>query len=124
VYQRCRYVLEENQRLLQACEDLEQGDLVALGQRMYQSHQGLSQVYEVSCPELDFLVDFVRPRPEVLGGRMMGGGFGGCTINLVQADAIDALVEAVTQAYSVQTGHPLTAYVVETGDGAQVLDLS
>jgi len=124
VYQRCRYVLEENERLLHACADLERGDLAALGQRMYGSHEGLSQVYEVSCPELDFLVDFIRTRPEVLGARMMGGGFGGCTINLVRAEAIDALVEAVAPAYTAQTGHPLTAYVVETGDGTRVLDLA
>jgi len=121
VYQRCRYVLEENERLLHACADLERGDLAALGQCMYGSHKGLSRVYEVSCPELDFLVDFVRTRPEVLGARMMGGGFGGCTINLVRADAVDALVASAAEAYAAQMGRVLTAHVVDTGDGTQVL---
>src|SRR5262249_3268411 len=74
VYRRCRYVVEENARLQAGARDLEQGDIEAFGQKMYGSHEGLSKKYEVSCPELDFLVEKVKGRPGVIGARMMGGG--------------------------------------------------
>ncbi len=88
IYKRCKYVVEENERLLAACEDLKRGDIRSMGKRMYQTHDGLSKEYEVSCKELDFLVEAVRNNPEVLGARMMGGGFGGCTINIVKESSI------------------------------------
>src|SRR5690606_13512087 len=84
VYTKCRFVVEENERLHQACDALEHGDLETVGRQMFSAHEGLSKEYEVSCPELDFLVDYVKSFPEVIGARMMGGGFGGCTINLVK----------------------------------------
>ena len=117
IYQRCKYVVEENLRLLQGCEDLKNGNLVALGKKMFRTHEGLSKEYEVSCRELDFLVDFVNGRPEVLGARMMGGGFGGCTINLVEDHAIEALIDAAGKAYNQATGYDLTAYVAQIEDG-------
>lgn len=120
VHRRCRFVWAENARVLDACADLHAGRLEAFGEKMYGSHAGLSAEYEVSCPELDFLVDFVRDRPGVLGARMMGGGFGGCTINLVRAAAIEPLVEAASAAYRSATGLSLTAFVVETADGLSV----
>ena len=88
VYRRCKYVVEENERLLGACEDLKRGDIKALGEKMYQTHNGLRYFYDVSCKQLDFLVEYVKTIPAVAGARMMGGGFGGCTINLVKVDAI------------------------------------
>lgn len=122
IYQRCRYVVEENQRLLQGCEDLKNGDLPALGKKMFRTHEGLSQEYEVSCRELDFLVDFVKTWPAVLGARMMGGGFGGCTINLVQEDAIESLTTAAGEAFLREFGHDLTAYVAQIEEGTAVVE--
>lgn len=100
VYQRCRYVIQENQRVLDACQALEQGDLKAFGHYMNQSHEGLSKVYEVSCPELDVLAEAAQAIPGVLGSRMMGAGFGGCTINLVEAKAEAGFLEGMKPAFA------------------------
>lgn len=117
IYRRCKYVVEENQRLLAGCEDLKNGHLESLGKKMFQTHEGLSKEYEVSCRELDFLVDAVVGNPNVLGARMMGGGFGGCTINMVREEAVDALIEEISQAYQKNMNLELSAYVAETEDG-------
>ena len=117
IYTRCKYVVEENQRLLQGCESLIQGDLVALGKEMYASHEGLSKEYEVSCKELDFLVDYARREKEIIGARMMGGGFGGCTINLIQEDAVERLVEEMKVSYQNGMNKELTAYVAVIDQG-------
>jgi galactokinase len=117
VYRRCRYVVEENARLLAGTENLQQGDLAAFGLKMYASHEGLSHDYEVSCEELDFLVDQVKGDPGVIGARMMGGGFGGCTINLVREEAIDALVERLTPIYQQAMGKELRAYIGQIENG-------
>jgi galactokinase len=120
IYKRCKYVVEENQRLLDACEALERGDIATLGQKMYGSHKGLSVEYEVSCKELDFLVDQVRNNPNVLGARMMGGGFGGCTINLVKEEAIDELVKELSVAYTDAMNKTLTAYIAVINPGTSI----
>ncbi len=99
IYRRCKYVVEENIRLLAGCDDLKKGDIAALGRKMFQTHNGLSKQYEVSCKELDFLVDHVKNNPAVLGARMMGGGFGGCTINLVKEEAINNIIKEVSESY-------------------------
>lgn len=117
VYQRCLYVLEENNRLLKACQMLESGDLEGFGSLMYKSHEGLSKQYEVSCPELDFLVDFTLARSEVLGSRMMGGGFGGCTLNLVKKDQAENFKSEITTAYLKKFGHQAQVYEVEIVEG-------
>lgn len=117
VYQRCLYVLEENNRLLKACQLLESGDLDGFGLLMYQSHEGLSKQYEVSCPELDFLVEFTRKWAEVLGSRMMGGGFGGCTLNLIKKDQVEFFKSEISFAYHHQFGHKAQIYEVEIVDG-------
>src|SRR5690606_23094864 len=120
VYERCCFVLEENERLLTGSGRLEEGDLEGFGMLMYGSHDGLSRKYEVSCAELDFLVDFTRSRQEVLGARMMGGGFGGCTINLVKRDQ-KALFEAeISQAYQEQFMRKPEIYEVNIVDGTSV----
>jgi galactokinase len=121
IYKRCKYVLEENLRLLAACDDLIKGDIVALGQKMYRTHEGLSKEYEVSCSELDWLVQHVRSEKDVLGARMMGGGFGGCSINLIRENAVDALVEKMSAAYRQATGLTLSAYAVQIADGTAML---
>lgn len=117
VYERCCYVLEENERLVSGAERLRQGDLRGFGKLMYGSHDGLSKKYEVSCSELDFLVDFTRDREEVLGARMMGGGFGGCTINLVKKDRKAAFETEIIDAYQEQFMRTPTIYEVNIVDG-------
>ena len=121
IYRRCKYVIEENTRLLEGCEDLKKGDIGALGAKMYRSHEGLSKEYEVSCPELDFLVDSVRNKPDVLGARMMGGGFGGCTINLVKETAIDGLISELSTRYNKEMNKELTPYIAQIEDGSSVV---
>ncbi len=121
IYKRCKYVVEEKERLLSGCENLKNGDIEALGKKMFQTHDGLSKEYEVSCKELDFLVDEVRNNPDVLGARMMGGGFGGCTINIVKEEAIDDLIKEISAAYQKSMNKELTAYVAEIEDGTCVI---
>jgi len=121
IYRRCSYVIEENERLLAATQDLERGDIAAFGRRLYGSHEGLSKKYEVSCPELDFLVEQVRDREGVIGARMMGGGFGGCTINLVREEAIDELITWLTPLYREAMGKELKAYMGQIENGTSVL---
>lgn len=124
VYQRCQYVIEENQRILSACEDLQAGRLDDFGIKMTATHEGLRNLYEVSCPELDFLVDTVWHENSVLGSRMMGGGFGGCTINLIKSDAIDELYSRLSISYEQKTGIKLKMYSVVTADGTEILENS
>lgn len=120
VYERCCFVLEENERLLTGSGRLEEGDLEGFGMLMYGSHDGLSRKYEVSCAELDFLVDFTRSRQEVLGARMMGGGFGGCTINLVKRDQKELFEAEISQAYQEQFMRKPEIYEVNIVDGTSV----
>ena len=121
IYKRCRYVVEENKRLLSACDFLNQGNLAGLGQMMYLAHEGACHDYEISCKELDFLVNAVKGKPGVAGARMMGGGFGGCTINLVREAYITPLIEEMSPLYFQNTGLELTPYIIQTADGTSVL---
>lgn len=119
IYRRCAYVINENGRLLKGCEALQRHDLKAFGQLMYQSHEGLSKHYEVSCPELDFLAEQARGMEGVAGARMMGGGFGGCTINLVQTDAIRKFTVLMQQRYENEFGKTPEVYITQIEDGAK-----
>jgi len=121
IYTKCRFVVEENGRLNDVCAALERGDLEELGQQLFRAHEGLSKEYEVSCPELDFLVEYVREFPEILGARMMGGGFGGCTINLVKKSFQDLLIERLTPIYQSKFGLDLTAIKVVPSNGTEIL---
>lgn len=121
VYRRCSYVVQEIQRLLKGCEDLERDDLLSFGKRMFETHAGLKDLYEVSCTELDVLVDLVKDNPDVIGARMMGGGFGGCTINLVNKKAAEALIKAVSKDYLQKTGVELLSYEVEIENGTEII---
>ena len=121
VYDRCLFVVKEINRLITGCEDLKKNDLVSFGKKMFETHEGLSKKYEVSCSELDFLVEYVKDNPNVLGSRMMGGGFGGCTINIVKEEAIDDLITHVGEAYEKATGLVMKAYVAEIGNGTTVV---
>ncbi|RYD82761.1 MAG: galactokinase [Sphingobacteriales bacterium] len=117
VFMRCKYVVQEIGRTRLAAELLQQNKLFEFGQLMYQTHEGLSKLYEVSCAELDFLVDFASKNPAVIGSRLMGGGFGGCTINLVHKDLLDKFSDAIKIAYKHNFNISAEIYIVKTADG-------
>lgn len=117
-YMRARYVLGEKDRVLAVCDALERDDYETVGKQMYLTHEGLSKDYEVSCEEIDFLVEEAR-RLGVTGARIMGGGFGGCTINLVREDCYDAFVGEVQQSYRARFGVECQVIPVVIGDGAR-----
>ena len=121
VYDRCTYVVNENQRLLAGCDALRHGDLPGFGDMMYASHKGLSKRYGVSCKELDFLVEKAKTINGVVGARMMGGGFGGCTINIIQAEAIEKFTEQIQQAYQQQFSITPEVYAMQLEEGARVV---
>ena len=124
IFNRCKYVVEENIRLLQGCEDLKAGNIEALGKKMFRTHEGLSKEYEVSCKELDYLVEYVKNNPAVLGARMMGGGFGGCTINLIKEEEIDDLVKKVSKDYQQAMNLELSAYIAGIEDGSSITSVT
>ena len=124
IYQRCLYVVEENQRVLRGAEDLVNKDLDSFGKRMYQSHYGLSNQYQVSCQELDLLVDLAGNEESVLGARMMGGGFGGCTINLIHKDAAELVSNRLANVYKQRTGKEMSIYAVNIAHGTSVSNIS
>ena len=119
VYKRCAYVINENKRLVSGCHDLEKGDYAAFGKKMFGSHDGLSKEYEVSCKELDFIVDIARKDKGVLGARMMGGGFGGCVISLVKDEAYDGYIADVKKAYKKEFKIEPRIIDVVIADGAK-----
>ena len=121
IYRRCRYVIEENARVVAACAALDRGDYAHLGSLMLASHEGLSKAYEVSCVELDFLQELAAAWPGVLGSRMMGGGFGGCTLNLLQEDAVDGFVAAAHTAYEKKFWRTMGLIRVGIGEGASIV---
>lgn len=121
VYNRCQYVVEENQRVLDASHDLGEGNLADFGKKMFSTHDGLSKLYEVSCEELDFLVAEAKKISGVIGARMMGGGFGGCTINFVARDEVKVFIEAMQKSWQAKYGDPMNIYVVSLADGTSVI---
>ena len=119
-YLRARYVIGEEQRVLDVCEALEKDDYETVGERMYQTHWGMSRDYEVSCEELDFLAT-VAKECGVTGSRIMGGGFGGCTINLVKEELYDSFITTVTAKFAEKYGHEPKIYPVVISDGSRRL---
>ncbi|HET9504049.1 MAG TPA: galactokinase [Hymenobacter sp.] len=118
IARRCRYVVEENARVEKVTADLSAGrPLHEIGELIYASHNGLRDDYEVSCPELDVLVELAHQAPGAYGARMMGGGFGGCTINLVAADEVDNFIAFMTKGYQDRLGRELETYVTTLADG-------
>ena len=116
-FNRCRYVIGEQQRVLSARSALDSGDIFLFGSLLFQSHFGLRDLYEVSCPELDFLVEMAGHEPSVLGARMMGGGFGGCTINLIHQDHMKSFIADVTGKFVSQFGQAPTPIQVSLCNG-------
>jgi galactokinase len=121
IYQRCYHVITENERVLQSVKALKAGDLKLFGQLLNQSHDSLRDDYEVSCPEVDLLVALARKVEGVLGARITGGGFGGCTVNLIHADAVDEFSKQVLPEYEKQTGIKAQVYVSTAANGAEIL---
>jgi galactokinase len=123
VFNRCSFIVDEIKRLQAGCADLERNDLVAFGKKMYLTHDGLSKLYEVSCKELDFLASFSKANENVLGARMMGGGFGGCTINLVREDAVADFIDRAGNAFEKEFNTKLKSYIVSIGDGTSLVSI-
>ena len=113
-----KHAVYENQRTIRAVEALKNNDVELFGKLMNASHQSLRDDYEVSCEEIDILVDLAQAMPGVLGSRITGGGFGGCTVSIVKNDTVDRFVEEIGKAYQEKVGHEAEFYVVEIGDGA------
>jgi galactokinase len=123
VYNCCKFVTEEIARTRKAVELLAQNNLVEFGLLMNATHEGLSKLYTVSCKELDFLAAYTLSRTEVLGSRMMGGGFGGCTINIVKKESTEKFIADITAAYLKQYNIQAEAYIVETSNGVEQMEL-
>lgn len=122
VYRRCTYVVSENERVQQMCDALDQNNFKLAGELMYATHEGLSKNYEVSCEELDFLVDESKKHDQILGSRMMGGGFGGCTINLVKKGDETSLIEEMKKAYKKAFDIDMPVYQINISQGTSVIE--
>lgn len=122
VFKRCKFVVGEIARLIEACEELENGNVNRVGELMYETHAGLRDEYAVSCKELDVLVDIAHKSGVVIGSRMMGGGFGGCTINIVSKDNEPKFLEFAQNEYKKQTNIELKTYKVSIEDGTHIVD--
>ena len=120
-YRKVLYVIRENQRVLLFSKAIEAKDHNTMGQLMYETHEGLSKNYKVSCKELDFLVDHTKPMEQVYGARMMGGGFGGCTINLISEDAVEGFKAKTQDAFSEKYGRPCSIYDVKISKGTHLI---
>lgn len=120
VFKRCHFVIKEIDRVMQACEALDKGDVKVLGQLMFETHEGLSSEYDVSCAELDLLVDAVKDEAAVVGSRLMGGGFGGCTINLIKKGQESAVKNRLSELYFDVFGIKLKMYDVKIGNGTSL----
>ncbi len=121
IYNRCKYIVEENMRLQTGCELLIRNDLAGFGKKMFETHEGLTSLYEVSCTELDLLVGFAKGEPAILGARMMGGGFGGCTINIIKENEIDRVSKYFSDNYFDTTGLELKTYITAAENGTELL---
>lgn len=119
-YKRAEYVIEETQRVLEVSDALQKGDYETVGRKMFETHHGMSKLYEVSCEELDFLNDIAKENG-VTGSRVMGGGFGGCTINLVKDELHDSFVADAKKRFAAKYGHEPKVYDVVISDGARKL---
>jgi len=120
---RAKHAVYENQRAIQAVQALKAGDVATFGKLMNASHVSLRDDYEVSCPEVDILVETAWNTKGVIGGRITGGGFGGCTVNIVENDAVDTFIKTVGEEYLKKVGHEAEFYVVDVGDGASAIEL-
>ncbi|MEO0899380.1 MAG: galactokinase [Bacteroidota bacterium] len=121
-FKRVWNVLQENRRVFEASDSLKANDLNRLGKLLYEAHEGLSKDYEVSCKELDILVDLAKKEEAVLGARMMGGGFGGCTLNLMKKSGADAAIQRIMASYEETTQLKPEVYRVKIGEGVHLAE--
>ena len=120
-YQKALYIINENNRVKQFSEAINKDDIAALGDLLYQSHEGLSTKYKVSCEELDFLVDSAKECPNILGARMMGGGFGGCTINLVKKHEFKVFKKDISRKFRNKFKKECSVYSVKLSEGTHLV---
>ena len=120
VYNRCSFIVDENKRVMAMVDAMQKNDLKAVGNILYEAHEGISTLYEVSCPESDFLVDFAKKKSEVLGARQTGGGFGGCTLNLVHEKAVEDFKAAAAKNYKAVFDISLDAFEVKPSGGTKI----
>ena len=120
VFKRSLFVVKEIKRVILACEALDNGDILTLGKLMFETHEGLSVDYEVSCPELDMIVDMLKKEESVVGSRMMGGGFGGCTINLIKKGQEERIKKELSALYMETFGIELKIYDVKISNGTSL----
>ena len=120
LFKRCSFIVSENDRVLQTANALKASDLKVFGALLYEAHEGISKLYEVSCPESDFLVDFSKQYDAVLGARQTGGGFGGCTLNIVHKDKVEAFVKEAAKAYKEAFNIELEAFEVQPSAGTYI----
>jgi galactokinase len=123
IYRRCRHIVTENARVLEAERALEAGDLVACGRAMSASHISMRDDFEITCPEVDMLAGLAQSVKGVYGSRMTGGGFGGCTISLIEASAVDKASQMLTDGYRIAMGRDVDIYVCTPSDGAQLIPI-
>lgn len=121
-YQKALYVIQENERVVKASKAMQKGDLKTLGQLIYASHNGLQNQYKVSCEELDFLVEHAKTNPNILGARMMGGGFGGCTINLISKTETSSFKTFISEAYKAKFNKACSIYSVKLSNGTHLIN--
>lgn len=121
-YRRCTYVLEENRRVLKAAKSLKKNDITTLGELLYESHEGQRTKYEVSCPELDFLVDLSKSEPRIIGARMVGGGFGGCTVNIIHKNVVEEFLTVASKAYALKFGIELSHFLTVPSQGTTLIN--
>ena len=122
IYNRCSFIIKENQRVKDAAFLLKRRDLFAFGKLMYESHEGLSQRYEVSCEESDWLVALAGKFDGVVGARQMGGGFGGCTINIIHGESVSSFLETILPAYHKKFGKKPESYITQIEEGAHLIE--
>ena len=120
-YQKALYVVQENNRVLEAFEAISKNDIIKLGKLLFESHEGLKNQYEVSCEELDFLVGYAKKSNIAIGARMMGGGFGGCTINLIKTSGLEKFKNEVAKNYHHNFNNDCSFYNVKLSEGTRVI---
>ena len=124
VYRRCHFIIRENQRVLKMAKAIESGDLESVGKMLYEAHEGISKWYEISCKESDFLVAYAKGDPAVLGARQTGGGFGGCTLNIVHENGVEGFIAGASQAYKKKFGIELTSFEASPYSGTRKISPS
>lgn len=121
VFKRCKYVIEESARVEKACQSIQNQDFITFGQLMFQTHEGLDKLYEVRCPEANFLVEQAAKHPDCLGARMMGAGFGGCTLNLIKRDSLHSFKTLLGGQYKTAFNLEMNFYLAEPSVGVEKL---